>query len=116
MAGAFALNVLANLAIGALALFLESSLKIIELYLALFFLASGYLVPVALYPAGVRAVIEHLPFRFQQGLPVELLVGTLPPGEVLPKLAEQWAWVLVLLLVTHVLWRRGLARFAAYGG
>ncbi len=116
MVGAFALNVLTNLAIGCLAFFFESSLKVMDLYIAAFFLLSGYLVPIEVFPATLRPVLVYLPFHFQLGLPVEIMTGAHGVGAALRLLAVQWSYVAATLALTVVLWRRGLTRFAAFGG
>ena len=114
--GAWLLTLLVNLAVGCLSLFIESSMKVMDLWLVFFFVLSGYLVPVDLFPPGLRAVVDWLPFRFQIGLPVELMTGVHSPGHALSLLARQWTWVAVALAVTSLAWKRGLRRFAAYGG
>ncbi|RKG72497.1 ABC transporter permease, partial [Corallococcus terminator] len=50
------------------------------------------------------------------GLPVELMTGAHETGVALGLLAKQWAWVAGLGAVATLVWRRGLARFAAFGG
>lgn len=107
-----------NLAIGSLALFLESSAKVMDVYLAAFFVMSGYIVPIALFPAGVRAAADVLPFRYQIGLPVELMTRAYEGQRevALGMLGRQWLYVVALMLVTALVWRRGLRRFEAYGG
>jgi ABC-2 type transport system permease protein len=116
LAGAWLLSTFVSFAIGGLAFFLESSTKVMEVWLAAFFVFSGYLVPIGLFPRWLRGTIDALPFRYQIGLPVELMTGAHPRGEALSLLAHQWAWVGIAALATTLVWRRGLARFAAYGG
>lgn len=116
MVGAWLLTFLANVAIGALAFYLGSSVKVMEVWLALYFVLSGYTIPVEIFPAAARQVVELLPFRFQIGFPVELMTGAYGVGEALGKLVVQWSWVLVALLLATLAWRRGLRRFEAYGG
>jgi ABC-2 type transport system permease protein len=116
--GGWLLTVLANLAIGCLALYVESSTKVMDIYLTAFFILSGYIVPVELFPPAVRAVADWLPFRYQIGFPVELMTGAYDahPAVALALLGRQWLMVLGMLAVTSALWTRGLRRFAAYGG
>ena len=114
--GAWLLTLLVNLAVGCLALFIESSMKVMDLWLVGYFVLSGYLLPVEFFPARLRAWVDWLPFRFQIGLPVELMTGVHAPAEALSLLARQWAWVALALAVTAFAWKRGLGRFAAYGG
>ncbi len=116
MLGAWLITFLFQVAIGALSLFLESSLKVMDVYLAAFFVFSGYLVPVELFGPGLRAAAAWMPFRYQLGYPVELMTAALDRSSALVLLGRQWAFVLVLLVVVSVVWRRGLRRFAAYGG
>jgi ABC-2 type transport system permease protein len=105
-----------NVLLGTLSLYLESSQKLMDIYMVLFFVCSGYMFPVEFFPPGVRTVIDALPFRYQMGLPVELMTGAHGTGEALGLLLKQWAWVVGLGGVATWVWRRGLARFAAFGG
>ena len=114
--GALLLSVLVSLAIGALSFFLESANKVLEIWLTLFFVFSGYLIPVELFPARLRGALDWLPFRYQIGLPVELITGAHGRAGALALLGRQWLFVGLALTVTLAVWRRGLARYAAYGG
>jgi len=116
IAGAWLLTLLVNFLVGCAAFFVESSTKLMDAWLVFFFVLSGYTLPLDLFPARLRAVVDWLPFRFQLGLSVELMTGAHGRGEGLALLGRQWAWVGVALLATLLAWRRGLARFAAYGG
>jgi ABC-2 type transport system permease protein len=114
--GGWLITLLVNLALGSLAFFLESSMKLMDVWLALFFVFSGYMIPVDLFPAGLREVVDHLPFRFQIALPVELMTGALGTRQALYLVAHQWLWVWIAFVVARFAWARGVARFAAFGG
>jgi ABC-2 type transport system permease protein len=114
--GGWLITLLANLAIGCLALFVESSTKIMDVWLALYFVFSGYLFPVDLFPAWMRHAIDWLPFRYQLGLPVEIMTNAYDVPHALAMLARQWVMVLVMGALVALVWRRGVRRFAAYGG
>ncbi|HKQ62813.1 MAG TPA: ABC-2 family transporter protein [Candidatus Polarisedimenticolaceae bacterium] len=116
MLGAWLITFFASCCIGCLAFYLDSSIKLMEAWLALYFVLSGYLFPVELLPAAVRRVVDWLPFRYQIGLPVELMTSAHDPRSGLLLLGRQWAFAAMLLVTALVVWRRGLARFAAYGG
>jgi ABC-2 type transport system permease protein len=116
VAGAWLITLFVNLVIGSLALFVESSMKLMDAWLVFFFVLSGYLVPIDLFPPGLRAVVDWLPFRFQLGLPVEIMTGAHHVWQAVALLARQWAWVAVGLGATSLTWRHGMRRFAAYGG
>ena len=116
MAGAWLITFFSSFAIGCLAFVMESSLKLMDVWLTLFFVFSGYLIPVELFPPALRIVGDWLPFRFQVGLPVELMTGAHGRSEALLLLARQWTWVAASLLAAALLWKRGVRRFAAFGG
>lgn len=116
LAGAWAINFFVMSLVGALAFFVESSVGIFELYVLGFVVLSGYVVPLDLFPPGVRAVTEWLPFRYTIAFPVELATGALTAREALRQLAIQWAFVAGLAVSAILVFRAGVRRFAAFGG
>jgi ABC-2 type transport system permease protein len=48
--------------------------------------------------------------------PVEVCVGGVSRGAAVTNLGVEWLYALGLLGAAMLLWRRGVARFAAYGG
>lgn len=114
--GGWLITFLANFAVGALAFFMESSVKVMDVWLALYFVLSGYLIPVELFPPAMRGIADWLPFRYQIGLPVELITSAHDRSAALLLLGRQWIWVVVMLGCAVTVWRKGLARFGAYGG
>ena len=114
--GGWLITFLAMAIIGTLAFFVESSGSLFEVWLGLFGIFSGYLVPLELYPAWVGALARFLPFRYMLGFPVEMITGMIPRGEAIAQLAIQWGFVAGLFLLSRVTWRIGLRRFAAFGG
>jgi ABC-2 type transport system permease protein len=116
IAGAFALTFLVGAAIGALGFFWESSLSVFELWLGLYFVLSGYIVPLELLPPWLHAVVQWLPFRFVLSFPVETILGLSSRAVTLQSLAVQAGYVLAFLALALLLWKRGVRRYAAYGG
>jgi ABC-2 type transport system permease protein len=114
--GGWLITFLANVTIGTLSLYMESSHKVMDVWLVLFFVFSGYMYPVELFPPLLRTVADWLPFRYQIGAPVELMTNVYGWQQALVLLARQWAWVLLLGFVAVTMWRRALRRFAAFGG
>lgn len=116
LAGAWCISFCANVGIGALSLYTQSSIKLMDAWLAGYFVMSGYLVPLSLFPASIRALPDWLPFRYQLGFPVEVWSGALTLEQALPQLGAQWCWVALLALAAAAVWNRGLARFSAVSG
>lgn len=116
MIGAWLVAFLSNIAVGTLCFFMESSLKIMEVWLACLMVFSGYLIPLDLFPPVLRAVAEVLPFRYQIGLPVEVMTGVYTVEQTARLIGIQWAWAFALLTLSLVSWRQGVKRFQAFGG
>lgn len=116
LAGGWLITFLSNVIIGAMSFFMESSLSLMDVWLVLFFVLSGYTIPVDLFPPWLGAASEWLPFRYQMAFPIEVLTAGLGRHQALTMLARQAAMASALALLAAALWRRGLARFEAYGG
>jgi ABC-2 type transport system permease protein len=113
---AWLITFLVNVLMGTLSLYLESSLKVMNVYFAVFMVMSGYFIPVELFPHWLQRVSDWLPFRYQIGFPVELATGVYDRLHALLMLGKQVAFVAVLWILAAALWKRGLKRFTAYGG
>jgi ABC-2 type transport system permease protein len=116
LAGAWLITYLAMAAVGALAFYVDSAASLFDVWLGLFGVFSGYLVPLELYPRWVGSLSRFLPFRYMLAFPVELVTGTLSRREALHQLEAQWAFAAVLLFAAAGMWRLGTRRFAAFGG
>jgi ABC-2 type transport system permease protein len=114
--GAWLITFLAMAVIGALAFYVESSGSLFEVWLGLFGVFAGYLIPLELFPHWLATVARFLPFRYMLAFPVEMIVGMTPRGAALVELGIQWLFVGALALAARAIWRVGLRRFAAFGG
>ena len=114
--GAWGIGFLVHVSIGAMSLWMHQSIKVVDVWTALFYVFSGYLVPVALFPAWLRPVPDWLPFQYEHGYPIDLITGVLSVEEALRMLGAQWCWVAIMGMLAAVLWHRGLERYGAYGG
>jgi ABC-2 type transport system permease protein len=116
LVGAWLVAFLSNIAVGTLCFFMESSIKVMEVWLACNMVLSGYLIPLDFFPPWLRVFVDVLPFRYQLGVPVEVLTGTHPFEECVRLVAVQYAWAAALGVVALTSWSFGVKRFQAYGG
>jgi len=116
LAGAWLITYLAMAAVGSLAFYVDSATSLFDVWLGLFGVFSGYLVPLELYPQWVGSLSRWLPFRYMLAFPVELVTGALSRRQALAQLGTQWAFAAVLLFAAAGMWRLGTRRFAAFGG
>ena len=116
MAGAWLLNFTVSAIIGTLAMFLQSTMAIWDVWMGSFMLLSGYLVPLELFPPWLERFARISPFAYLQSVPVEILTGLRTGVAAQQALGYQWAWVGGLLVVLSLLWRRAVRHYEAFGG
>jgi ABC-2 type transport system permease protein len=116
LAGAWAMTFLVMAIIGSLAFYWESALGLFDLWLGFYFLFSGYLMPLELLPAPLRAVGDWLPFRYMLSFPVEVTLGLVSREQLVVGLVAQWAWVAALTIGAVRTWSSGVRRYSAFGG
>ena len=114
--GAWLITFLAMAIVGTLAFRLDSATSLFEIWMGLFGVLSGYLVPLDLFPPWVGALSRVLPFRYMLAFPVELVTGALDRTAALQNFAAQWLFVAVLFVGVTAAWRLGIRRSAAFGG
>jgi ABC-2 type transport system permease protein len=113
--GAWILTFFVLVMIGSCAFWIDRSMGLFDVYLGVFSVLSGYLVPLALMPGWIQVVAEHAPFRYMLSVPVEILIGRLEGGEAATQVAIQWGWALAAMIGAHLVWRAGIRRYEAFG-
>ena len=113
--GAWAIGFLIQYTIGLLGFWMTQSLSLHDAWFALFSLLSGYLIPLDLFPPGIRNVLFVTPFRYILSFPVEIFTRQLSTAQILQGLAVQAMWVIVFYGVYRFVWSRGLRRYSAVG-
>jgi ABC-2 type transport system permease protein len=115
LGGAWSLLFLMQYTIGLSGFWTTRTISLNEAWFFLFSLASGYLVPLDLFPSAVRQIVTLLPFRYAMSLPVEILTNRLTPYVAVQGLLVQWLWVAAIYALSRVVWTRGLRRYSAVG-
>lgn len=114
--GAFLLNFFAMACIGSLSLYWESSIAVFDLWLGLYTVFSGYVMPLEFFPESMRAFVGLLPFRQMLAFPVENLLGLSSRAESLTDLVLQWGYAALFMVLSVLIWRSGTRRYGAFGG
>lgn len=115
MTGALGILFLMQYTIGLTGFWITRSLSVNDAWFFTYSLASGYLVPLDLFPPAVRDVLLFLPFRYTMSFPVELLTGRMTAVETLLGIGVQWLWAGLLYVICRWVWKRGLQRYSAVG-
>jgi ABC-2 type transport system permease protein len=80
------------------------------------FFISGHMFPLDLLHPAVVAVLKVLPFQYLAYYPAMVFLGKVPEGELAQGLLIEAAWVLGLMVLSRLLYKRGLTHYSAYGG
>jgi ABC-2 type transport system permease protein len=77
---------------------------------------SGALIPLWFMPGWLQPIISWLPFQAQIYAPLSIWFGTRQGADLLGTLAVQLGWVLALVLLLHLVWRRAIHKVVVLGG
>jgi ABC-2 type transport system permease protein len=116
LAGGFVVKFLEQYMIASLAFWTEAIFGVRDVVVAVSQLLDGTLIPVSIMPGIVRAIASALPFQFILFVPAAIYLGQYTRLQALGMLALEAAWIGALLIGSRLLWRRGLARYEAWGG
>lgn len=79
-------------------------------------LFGGAYIPLPLMPAGVRRVLEYLPFRFMGDLPYRIYMGNVSLTSALIFIAIQIAWLVTLVLIGRACLKNIIKNVEVQGG
>jgi ABC-2 type transport system permease protein len=102
--------------IGTCAIPLQSILSLIRAKYWLIEMLSGLLIPIAFFPAPLRAVSRWLPFEHIAYTPLQIYLGKLTVTEALAAITVSWAWVALLIWAGHVWWNYAMRKITIHGG
>jgi ABC-2 type transport system permease protein len=102
--------------IASLAFWTETIFGVRDLVVSISGLFSGRLIPVSVMPAFARAIGSALPFQFILSVPGAIYLGQYSRAVAWRMLGWQMVWIAAMVIVSRLLWRRGLARYEAQGG
>lgn len=77
---------------------------------------SGSLIPLAFFPAWLRTIAYILPYASIYTIPTLILMNRYTSGELWTNLGIQLAWAVGLVIGTHILWNRVMAKMKVHGG
>ena len=89
------------------------------IYMLMNFLLSGHMFPLELLPDGpinIRGMVEFLPFKYLAYFPAAVFLGKVDGPEMYRGLMIEAGWVLFFIVLSRLLWHRGVKRYSGFGG
>lgn len=77
---------------------------------------SGEMIPLELLPDWAQSALYWTPFPCVIWFPIQLYLGRLDASEAVHWFLVGAAWLLILMLMARLMWKRGINRYCAYGG
>jgi ABC-2 type transport system permease protein len=103
-------------AMAMLAFWLLEISTLIFILFAFEYLASGHMFPLNLFPPPLFHALMFTPFPYQMYFPVALYMGKIFGVDLWCGLLAQFLWVLLAYAFARFMWRRGIKKYAAFGG
>jgi ABC-2 type transport system permease protein len=78
-------------------------------------LFGGVLAPLTLYPGWMQSLLEWSPFPYIINFPIRVMMGELTNEQVVNGLVFQVVLVVLLSLLAHLIWVKGVKRYSVFG-
>ena len=115
----FLLGFFIECAIGLISFWFLEVTSLTFIFMLMNFLLSGHMFPLELLPespVNVRAFVELLPFKYLAYFPAAVFLGKVEGPEMYRGLAIEASWVLFFIIISRIMWIRGVKRYSGYGG
>ncbi|MGY1496731.1 ABC-2 family transporter protein [Streptomyces sp. QTS52] len=88
----------------------------LNIYQFVMSLLSGAIAPLWFFPGWFREVNEVLPFQSILNTPLSIYVGRTSASAAVPLIGVQLLWIVILIMLTRLMWRRAESSTAIEGG
>ena len=79
-------------------------------------LLCGLLIPLDLFPAVIKHILDYLPFQYYVYYPYQTLIGGVTTQQALLNVLYFTGWIAGISVITLFGWTRSMARYTAVGG
>ncbi len=112
---AIGINYFTHFAMGCATFFWTESQFLADFHWMGSTLLGGKIIPLAFFPAMILPFFKWNPFRFTFSLPAEILLGQLNGAEYIKALSVGLIWLIFIITIAAILWKKGLKHYGAYG-
>ena len=77
---------------------------------------SGGVFPLEIFGSTLNHFFNYLPYKYTIYYPVIIVNGRLESYRIIEILGVQIFWIVVLILLSKILWKRGMKKYNAIGG
>lgn len=95
--------------------FLEVS-SLLFLYMLLSFFLSGHMFPLDMLPSPWQELVSLLPLKYLAYFPAAVFLGKVESQKLVNGLMIEAVWIVGLIILSRVMYHRGLKRYSGFGG
>ena len=95
--------------------FLEVS-SLLFVYMLLSFFLSGHMFPIDILPEPFQTIVQYMPLKYLAYFPAAIFLGKVPEEHLAFEMAMLVGWTLGFIVLSRILYARGLKRYSGYGG
>jgi ABC-2 type transport system permease protein len=109
-------SIIFRVLLNLMAFWLLEARGVISFGICVALILTGAYMPVAFFPTWVTNINAWLPFSGMQNLPAQIFIGTASGPKLLPALALQAGWLVLLLVFTRWVTAVATRRVIVQGG
>lgn len=102
--------------LSAISFWIEDSWGVFVVFGVVSNVLSGGVFPLDIFGDKIINIFKYLPFQYTIFFPVNIFVGKYSLDEIVMGLLVQLAWIIIMILVTKLVWHRGMKKYIAVGG
>jgi ABC-2 type transport system permease protein len=95
--------------------FLEVT-SLLFVYMLFSFFLSGHMFPLDMLPQPWGDIVQYTPLQYLAFFPAQVFLGKVQGWDLAMGLLIELEWVVLFMLLSRVLFLRGLKRYSGYGG
>ena len=116
LALAFLIGFFFEVSVGMVGFWFLEVTSLLYIVMTLSFFVSGHMLPLDLLPPFWANLLKALPFQYLAYFPAAVLLGKVRGAELGWRILVGFGWVAVFIVLSRLLYRRGLKRYSAFGG
>jgi ABC-2 type transport system permease protein len=101
--------------LGLLAFFITDIHGVQEVNEVIMAFSTGTLLPVDLFPANIKSIIDATPFPYIIYYPVTAIIGKYSASQLNHIILMQLFWIGILFVGSKLLWKYGIKRYSGVG-
>jgi len=95
--------------------FLEVT-SLLFVYMLLSFFLSGHMFPLDMLPSPWNEIVQYTPLQYLAFFPAQVFLGKIQGWALARALLVETAWVMFFVVLSRILFVRGVRRYSGFGG